>query len=123
MLNEQQDKQKEFNLIMTVVNRGFADDVMDAARGAGAQGGTILHARGSGIHEAEKFFGISIQPEKEIVLILVPLEKRNAIMQAICEKAGLNTQGKGLSFSMPVDDVMGIVHMTPELRDAAQQQD
>lgn len=113
------DTQKKFDMVMTIVNRGFSDDVMDAAREAGAHGGTILHARGSGIHEAEKFFGIAIQPEKEIVMVLVPHDIKNAVMQNICEKSGLNTQGKGLSFAMPVDDVMGIVHLTDDLKNAA----
>ena len=76
--------QKEFELVITIVNRGFADEVMDAAKAAGATGGTVLYGRGTGIHEAEKFFGITIQPEKEVVLILTPLKTRNAIMKAIC---------------------------------------
>ena len=97
----------EFDLIITIVNRGFSELVMDAARGVGASGGTILHARGTGVHEAEKFFGISIQPEKELVLILTAHDERQTIMQAIAEKAGLNTPGKGLAFSVPVDDVVG----------------
>lgn len=102
---------KNFCLIITIVNRGFSDLVMDAARGAGASGGTILHGRGTGIHEAEQFFGISIQPEKELVLILVNYEERQTVMQAICEKAGLNTEGKGMTFSLPVDEVAGIAHL------------
>ena len=61
----------DYELIVTIVNRGFNDVVMDAARQVGARGGTIINARGAGAHEAEKLFGIPIQPEKEIVLILV----------------------------------------------------
>lgn len=102
---------KGFDLIVTIVNRGFSDLVMDAARAAGASGGTILHGRGTGVHEAEEFFGIAIQPEKEIVLILTRTGERHAIMAAIAEGAGLNTQGKGLTFSLPVDEVSGIVHL------------
>ena len=103
--------QKEFELVITIVNRGFADEVMDAAKAAGATGGTVLYGRGTGIHEAEKFFGITIQPEKEVVLILTPLKTRNAILKAICKGAGLSTEGHGISFSLPVEDVMGIVHL------------
>ncbi len=102
--------QSKYRLILTVVNRGFADDVMDAARAAGAQGGTVLYARGSGIHEMQKFFGITIEPEKEVVLTLVKAEEKDAIMKAICKGAGLLTAGRGITFSMPVDDVAGIVH-------------
>lgn len=99
-----------YELIVTIVNRGFTDDVMDAARSQGAGGGTVLHARGSGIHEAEKFFGVSIQPEKEIVLVVVQRARKQAVMQAICTAAGLFTEGRGMSFSLPVDEVAGIVH-------------
>ena len=96
-----------YDLIITIVNRGFSDLVMDAARGVGASGGTILHARGTGVHETARFLGISIQPEKEFVLILADHEQRQAIMQAITEQAGLNTSGKGVAFSIPVDEVVG----------------
>ncbi len=106
------DSQRNFDLILTIVNRGFADLVMDAAKEAGAHGGTVLHARGSGIREAEKFLGITIQPEKEVILILVHRRDKLPVMQNICKKAGLTSKGKGLVFSLPVDDVAGIVHLT-----------
>ncbi len=111
------DDYQEFDLIITIVNRGFNDVVMDAARSAGATGGTVLHARGAGIHEAEKFFGISIQPEKDVVLILAKREEKKQIMNAIRNEVGLNKEGKGLSFSMPVEDVCGIVHMNIDFKD------
>jgi len=101
----------EYSLIVTIVNRGYSDEVMDAAREAGAQGGTILYSRGAGVHETETFFGISIQPEKELVLILAKEELRAPIMQAIVRKAGLNSEGRGLSFSLPVSAVTGICHL------------
>lgn len=97
----------EFELIVTIVNRGFADEVMDAAREAGATGGTVLYARGTGTREAEKFFGITIQPEKEVVLVLSNKEQRNAIMKAVCAHVGLNSAGHGISFSLPVEEVVG----------------
>ncbi len=100
-----------YDLILAIVNRGFSDLVMDAARAAGAKGGTILHARGTGVHEAAQFFGISIQPEKEIVMILIGRAERDSVMRQICEHAGLNTEGRGMVFSLPVDEVAGIVHM------------
>ena len=102
-----------FELIICIINRGFSDMVMTAARGAGARGGTILHAKGTGTHEAEKFFGITIQPEKEVVLILVPKEIRNDVMTAVSATCGLNTEGSGISFSLPVDDVLGVVSGKP----------
>ena len=99
--------EKKCELILTVVSRGLADLVMEAAKEHGATGGTILHARGTGIHEAEKFFGIPITPEKEVVMILAKKECKRAIMQAVCEKAGLSTEAHGISFSLPVNDVVG----------------
>lgn len=98
----------QHELILTIINRGFADLVMDAAKAAGASGGTVIHARGTGVHEAEKFFGIIVQPEKELVLILVDREKRNAIMTAICSHIELKEAGQGISFSLPVDHVIGL---------------
>ena len=99
---------RQFELIVTIVGRGFSDLVMDAARKAGASGGTILHGRGTGVHEAAQFFGVAIQPEKELVLILTEREKKNDIMTAICKHADLKVAGNGICFSLPVDQVMGL---------------
>ncbi len=97
-----------YRLIMSIVNRGFETTVMDAARSAGATGGTLINARGAGAHEAEKLFGIAVHPEKELVLILSPEEKCDAIIRAVAEKAGLKTLGAGICFALPVEDVLGI---------------
>lgn len=104
----------DFELIITIVNRGCSDGVMDAAKAAGATGGTILNARGSGVHEAEKFFGVSIQPEKEVILILVKKAQKREVMKEISKNCGLFTEGHGICFSLPVEDVIGIVHMTAQ---------
>ena len=109
------DNQREFDLIMTIVNRGFADQVVDATRAAGAHGGTVFYARGTGIHEVEKFFAISIQPEKEVILTIVKHEDTQTIMHSIVQAAGLSTAGKGLAFALPISDVVGIVHSLEEL--------
>lgn len=101
---------REYDLIVTVVNRGFADQVIDAAKEGGAGGGTIFYARGSGIHEVEKFFSVSIQPEREVILSLVRHAQTQQVMHAIIAAAGLMTEGKGLAFSLPVDEVMGVAH-------------
>lgn len=97
-----------YELIITIVNKGFTSVVMDAARKVGATGGTIINAKGSGNHEAEKMFGLVIRPEKELVLILASSADRNVIMQSIIKDAGLNTLGMGICFSLPVDEVMGV---------------
>jgi hypothetical protein len=103
------DKMKnEFTLILTVVNRGFADTAINAAREAGARGGTIFYARGTGVHEVEKFFAVSIQPEKEVVLTLVKKDETQNVMELIVKATGLRTEGKGLSIALPVSNVAGI---------------
>lgn len=97
----------KYSLIITIVNKGFSDVVMDAAKAEGASGGTIMHARGTGELEVTKFMGFTIEPEKDLVLVLIENEKRTAIMKAIHAKAGLGTMGNGLAFSLPVQDVIG----------------
>ena len=109
-----QQEQIKNDLIIAIVNRGFTDLVMDAALPAGARGGTVLHARGAGTEEASQFFGITIQPEKEMVLILVDHDRKVPVMQAITRGAGLNSEGHGLVFSLPVGDVMGVARMMEE---------
>ena len=104
-------KNKEFDLIVVVINRGFSDYIVDAARDAGASGATIINGRGTGVHENDSVLGIKIHPEKELVLILVYRDKRNEIMKKICEASNLNDEGKGLCFSMPVSDIAGINHL------------
>ena len=98
----------KYDLILTVVNRGYADEVMKAAKKAGAFGGTVLNARGTGTNELQEFFGALIQPEKDLIMILTEREKRNDIMTAISIDAGLAQKGKDISFSLPVDAVTGI---------------
>ncbi len=94
--------------IVCIVNSGYSETVMEAARDAGAGGGTVLNARGTATKDAEKFFGITIHPEKEIVMILVPKDRRDAILHALYKKVGLETKGQGIAFALPVDAVVGI---------------
>ncbi len=96
------------SLIVVVVNKGFSEPVMDAARENGATGGTILTGRGTGGEKAKQFFKISIQEEKEVVLILVKEEKRAEIMRAISKGVGLDTPGQGIVFSLPVEESLGL---------------
>jgi hypothetical protein len=96
------------DVILSVVNQGYSDALMNTARTAGATGGTIINARGQAHRGAVKFFGVSVQDEKELVLILTTREQKVPIMQAICEAHGLNSEAQGIVFSMPVDDVLGL---------------
>ena len=100
---------KKYEMVICVINSGFSETVMAAAREAGARGGTIIRGRGTANPEAEEFFHITIQPEKELVLILVPQEVKDGILTAIYQAAGLNTAGQGIVFSLPVDRTAGLV--------------
>ena len=97
-----------YEMIVCVVNAGFSDSVMSAAREYGAKGGTVFGARGTANKEAETFFKITIQPEKEVVLILVPAKLKDDILRAIYEKVGLNTPGQGIAFTLPVESAVGL---------------
>lgn len=101
-------KNYKHEIIICIVNSGFSETVMDAARELGARGGTVIRARGTANAEAEKLYGIAIQPEKEIVMILVDSELKNDILHALYKAAGLKTPGQGIAFSMPVEDVVGL---------------
>ncbi len=94
-------------LIIAVADKGNTDLIMDSARQAGASGGTVVKAKGTGA-EIAKFFGVSISEEKEMVYIVSKRETRDDIMHAIMEKAGANTDAHGIVFSLPVDKVVGI---------------
>lgn len=100
--------EQPYTLIAAIVDRGFGSDVMDAARPAGAGGGTIVHSRAIENEEATNFWGLSLQEEKEIVLILAEHENKLPIMRAISEKCGMHSEAKGLVVSLPIDAVMGI---------------
>ena len=98
----------QHEVIICIVNSGFSEAVMDAARELGARGGTVIRGRGTANAEAEKLYGIAIQPEKEIVMILVDSSIKNDILHALYKAVGLNTPGQGIAFAMPVEDVVGL---------------
>ncbi len=98
----------QHEVIFCIVNSGYSEAVMDAAKKVGARGGTIFNARGTAGKEAETFFHITIQPEKEIVMILVPTEIKDAVLHALYKEVGLDSAGQGIAFSLPVDDVVGL---------------
>lgn len=98
----------KFEMIIVIVNEGFSDNVMNAARENGARGGTITHARGSGTKEIEKKYGIIITPQKEMIYILVNSKIRDQVMTAINKAAGIDSKGQAIIFSLPVSNVSGI---------------
>ncbi|MGD9560244.1 MAG: hypothetical protein AB7V55_06545 [Oscillospiraceae bacterium] len=108
------EQQSLHDLIMVILSRGYTEEVMDVARRAGATGGTVLHARGCGLAGAEKFFGVTIQPEKEMLMILAKRDISCAIMGAIADETGPGTDANAISFSMAVNDVRGIGRDVPK---------
>ncbi len=104
-----------FDLIITIVNRGYASDVVKATKQAGAEGGTILNGRGSGIHENAKVFGIAVEPEKEIVLTIIDQTKTELVLKAITAEVGLDKPGKGIAFVLEIDKAVGICHLCDQL--------
>lgn len=101
-------KNTEFELLITIANGGHIETVMDAARSAHAPGGTVLHAKGTGMEQAKRFLGISLAEEKEMIFIVVRSAQKNEIMRAIMEKAGTGTPAGGIIFSLPVTATAGL---------------
>ena len=101
-------KAYEYEVIFCVVNAGFSETAMDAAKKCGAKGGTVIHARGTANTESEKIFGITVEPDKEIVMILVPNGLSDDILHGLYRAVGLDTAGQGIAFALPVDKVVGL---------------
>ena len=99
----------EHELIVCIVNAGFA------ARSVGAGGGTVIHAKGTANKEAEALFRITVQPEKEMVMILVAKKLKEEVLHTLYKSVGLNTPGQGIAFSLPVDEVVGLSENAPAL--------
>ena len=98
----------KFEMIVCIANAGFSGEVMDVARSAGAMGGTVMHARGTGRKEAEETFKITINPEKDLILIAVNEKIKDDVMKAIYDRAGLNTDANAVAFSLPISSSVGI---------------
>ena len=101
-------KGTKYELLVAIANQGYMEQVMDAARKVHAAGGTVIHAKGTGGAHAEKFLGVSLVPEKEMVFIVAKTEHKKAIMESIMKEAGLNTEAKTIVFSLPVTDTAGM---------------
>lgn len=101
-------KDTRYELLVAIANQGYTERIMDAARKVNASGGTVVHAKGTGSQLAEKFMGVTLVPEKEMVFIVVRRERKNAIMQAIMDEAGTGTKAGAVVFSLPVTDTAGM---------------
>ena len=113
-------KNTEQELLVVIGKQGYNDLIMEAARAAGASGGTILHAQGTGTERAEAFLGISLASEKDIVLIVTKTAKKNEIMRSIMEKAGVQTKAQAIVFSLPVTDYAGLHFAEEESEEASE---
>lgn len=102
-----------FRLIAAVVPKGAAGKVMDAAKGAGAEGGTILLARGTGVHEARRLFGMPMNTERELLLVLIDAGRVRAVLDSMVRAGRLDEPGRGMAFVLSVEQVEGIVHLEP----------
>ena len=98
----------DHELICVVLNEGYSDMVMDAARPAGATGGTVVSAKGTGLHQSERFRGLSLTNERELLLIVAKSSVKADIMRSITEKAGLQSEAGAICFSLPVSQAAGL---------------
>ena len=95
-------------IIAAVVNQGYSEEVMNAAKEAGATGGTVIHGRHAGDKEISALWGVGIHEEKDVVMIIADAESKVSIMQAICAECGINTEAKGVVLSIPIETVVGL---------------
>lgn len=109
-------KGTEQELLIVIGNQGYSEQIMDAARKAGARGGTVIHARGTGHEKAEQFLGISLASEKDIILIVAPSEMKADMMKQIMHDAGVGTRAGAIVFSLPVTDTAGMI-LRPQSED------
>jgi len=101
-------KDTKYELLVVIANQGYTELIMDAARKVHASGGTVIHAKGTGSQQAEKFMGVTLVPEKEMVFIVVRTDQKNAIMRSIMDEAGTGTKAGSIVFSLPVTDTAGM---------------
>jgi len=103
------------DLIVTIVDRGSSELILKASKEAGAEGGTVIYGRGTGIHEKSTIIGIPIEPEKEIILTVIPKSKTKEILKAIIDAGNLNKPGIGIVFVLEIKEVAGICHLLENL--------
>ncbi len=100
--------EQKFALITAIVNQGYSEDVMNAARGAGARGGTVIHSRRIADEKTMASMGLGLQEEREMILIAADEEQKLQIMQAIGEQCGVHSEAKGIVLSLPIDNAVGL---------------
>ena len=103
----QMKKEASFSMVLVTVKEGYSDEVIDAATKAGAGGGSVIRGRRRGSEALVQFLGISLQEEQEILMIVVPKEKKGEIMSAVNARCGISTEARGMIISVPVEDMIG----------------
>ena len=98
----------KYELLVVIANQGYSETVMDAARKVQASGGTVIHARGTGGQMAEKFLGVTLVPEKDMLFLVVRKDQKNNIMRSVMDDAGTGTEAGAIVFSLPVTDTAGM---------------
>ena len=101
-------KDTKYELLVVIANQGHTELIMDAARAVSATGGTVIHAKGTGIQQAEKFMGVTLVPEKEMLFIVAKKQQKDNIMKSIIEQAGVGSKAGAIVFSLPVTDTAGM---------------
>lgn len=101
-------KETKYELLVVIANQGYSEVIMDAARTRNAGGGTVVHAKGTGMKKAEHFLGVSLVPEKEMLFIVIKNEQKHEVMRAIMDKAGLESKARAIVFSLPVTSTAGM---------------
>jgi len=107
-------KDTKYELLVVIANQGYTELIMDAARKKNAAGGTVVHAKGTGMQGAERFLGVTLAAEKEMLFIVTSREQRSEIMKAIVDEAGMNSKAKSIVFSLPVTSTAGMRLMEAE---------
>ena len=107
-------KDTKHELLVVIANQGYTELIMDAARGAKAGGGTVIHAKGTGMKKYEHFLGVSLASEKEMIFIVAKSEDKSSIMRAVMDQAGLGSKAKAIVFSLPVTETAGLRLMEQE---------
>ncbi len=112
------NKKDKYDLVVTIIDKGKADDVVEATKEAGAEGGTIVYGRGSGVNEKKMLFNMLIEPEKEIVLTLIKNHSTEKVLESIIEKTQINEPGNGVAFVLEVQATAGICHAFKNQKDS-----
>ena len=99
---------EKYEMVIAITDNGYSEEVMDAARSVQARGGTVLHARQTAVGDAAKFFGIALQPDKEMIMIMIEKSRKLELMQAISKVCGMHTDAHGLVIALPVESCAGL---------------